>query len=85
MSLSYRTRRRLSLLVLVVGLPLYIVAAVSLTGWLGARFGRLPIWAELGVYVGLGLLWIAPLKPVFLGVGQADPDAPSDTQGPDQK
>lgn len=75
MSLSYKTRRRLSLLVLVVGLPLYIVAAVSLTGWLDARFGRLPIWAELGVYVGLGFLWIAPLKPVFTGVGREDPDA----------
>ena len=75
MSLSYKTRRRLSLLVLVVGLPLDIVAAVSLTGWLDARFGRLPIWAELGVYVGLGFLWMAPLKPVFTGVGREDPDA----------
>ena len=75
MSLSYKTRRRLSLLGLVVGLPLYIVAAVSLTGWLDARFGRLPIWAELGVYVGLGFLWMAPLKPVFTGVGREDPDA----------
>ncbi len=85
MSLSYQTRRRLSLLVLVVGLPLYIVAAISLTGWLTARFGRLPIWAEFAVYVGLGVLWIAPLKPVFTGVGQADPDLKNDAQGPDVK
>jgi hypothetical protein len=70
--LSYRTRRRLSLLVLVVGLPVYIVAAVTLVGWLD----RPPVWLELLVYVGLGFLWIAPLRQVFLGVGKADPDAP---------
>ncbi len=73
--LSYKTRRRLSLLVLVVGLPAYIIAAVSLTGWLGARFGRLPIWGEFVVFGVLGVLWILPLKPVFIGVGKADPDA----------
>ncbi|MBW0158837.1 DUF2842 domain-containing protein [Sedimentimonas flavescens] len=75
MALSYKARRRLSILVLVVGLPLYIVVAVTLTGWLNERFGRLPIWAELLVYVGLGFLWMLPLKPVFSGVGREDPDA----------
>jgi len=83
-ALGYKTRRRLSMLVLVVGLPLYIVVAVSLTGWLAERFGRLPIWAELGIYIGLGFLWIAPLKPVFTGVGQAD-DQKSDPQSTDKK
>ncbi|MCT2540155.1 DUF2842 domain-containing protein [Sedimentimonas flavescens] len=75
MALSYKARRRLSILVLVVGLPLYIVVAVTLTGWLNERFGRLPIWAELLVYIGLGFLWMLPLKPVFSGVGREDPDA----------
>ena len=75
MALSYKARRRLSILVLVVGLPLYIMVAVTLTGWLNERFGRLPIWAELLVYVGLGFLWMLPLKPVFTGVGREDPDA----------
>ncbi|KFE36934.1 DUF2842 domain-containing protein [Thioclava atlantica] len=74
MALSYKARRRLSLLALVVGLPAYIVVAVSVVNWAGARWGRLPIWAELGVYVGLGLLWIVPLKPIFTGVGKAAPD-----------
>lgn len=71
MALSYRTRKRLALLVLLVGLPLYVVAAVSIVNWLD----RPSLWVELAVYVGLGLVWIAPLRPVFLGVAQPDPDA----------
>ncbi|MCF8484607.1 MAG: DUF2842 domain-containing protein [Rhodobacteraceae bacterium] len=73
MALGYKTRRRLSLLVLLIGLPLYIVAAVTVVNWLD----RPPIWMELLVYVGLGFLWMMPLRSVFLGVGQADPDAPT--------
>ncbi|MFN3955366.1 MAG: DUF2842 domain-containing protein [Pararhodobacter sp.] len=71
MALSYKTRRRLSLLILVLGLPIYIVAVVSFI----ALFDRLPFWAELAVYIGFGVLWAVPLKVVFKGVGQADPDA----------
>lgn len=71
MALSYKTRRRLSLLVLLVGLPAYVVVAVSLVNWME----RPSILVELGIYVGLGLLWIVPLRPVFMGVGQPDPDA----------
>jgi len=81
MSLSYRTRRRLSALILVVGLPLYIVVAVSLTGWLNDRYGRLPILAEIAVYVALGFLWALPLKPVFRGVGKADPNDKPERSG----
>lgn len=72
MALSYRARKRLSILALVVGMPLYVVAAVTVVGW----FDRPPIWLELLVYVGLGFLWILPLKRLFLGVAQPDPDAP---------
>lgn len=72
--LAYKTRKRLSLLILLVGLPLYIVAAVSLMAWLEAQWGRAPIWAEFLVYVGLGFLWMMPMKRIFTGVGQADPD-----------
>lgn len=71
MALAYKTRRRLALLILLVGLPVYIVAAVSLVNWLD----RPSIWVEFLVYVGLGLVWIVPLKPVFKGIGQPDPDA----------
>lgn len=72
MGLSYRARRRWSLVVLLVALPAYVVAAVSVVG----LFERPPIWAELAIYAGLGLAWILPLRPVFLGVGRPDPDAP---------
>lgn len=75
MALSYRTRRRLSLLILLVGMPAYIVAAVSLMNWADARFGRLPIAVEFCAYVLLGVLWILPFRAVFRGVGQPDPDA----------
>ncbi len=71
--MTYRTRRRLSIVVLVIGLPLYIMAAV----WLVDQFERPSILIELGVYVGLGVIWALPFRAVFLGVGRADPDAPS--------
>ena len=71
MALGYKARRRLSLLILLVGLPLYVIVAVNVV----ALFDRPPIWLEFAIYVGLGLIWIAPLKSVFRGVGQPDPDA----------
>ncbi|MFC0281990.1 DUF2842 domain-containing protein [Falsigemmobacter intermedius] len=70
MALSYRARKRLALFILVIGLPVYIVLAVTLVGLIE----RPSLWLELAIYIGLGLLWIFPLKKVFLGVGQADPD-----------
>ncbi|MAC76789.1 MAG: hypothetical protein CML66_01830 [Rhodobacteraceae bacterium] len=72
--LSYKARRRWSLVILLIGLPLYAVVAVSVMNWLG----RPPIWLELIVYVVLGLLWAVPFKFVFKGVGKPDPDAPAD-------
>ncbi|MEO0999184.1 MAG: DUF2842 domain-containing protein [Pseudomonadota bacterium] len=72
MAMSYKTRRRLSLLILILGIPAYIVAAVSIL----ALFERPPLALELGVYVVLGVAWAFLLRPVFLGVGKADPDAP---------
>ncbi|MEY4871355.1 MAG: hypothetical protein RLZZ563_685 [Pseudomonadota bacterium] len=76
MALSYKTRRRLSLLILVVGLPLYIVVAVTVVGLID----RPSIWLELLIYIGLGIVWAMPFKAVFKGVGQPDPDAPDSSQ-----
>jgi hypothetical protein len=70
MALAYKTRKRLALLILLVGLPAYIVVAVTVVNWLN----RPPILVELGVYVGLGFLWALPFKAVFKGIGQPDPD-----------
>ena len=71
MALSYKARRRWSLVVLLIGLPVYIVMAV----WLMSFFEtRRHIVVEVFIYLGLGVLWAFPLKAVFKGVGQADPD-----------
>lgn len=70
MALSYKARRRWSLVILLVGLPAYIMAAVTVVGWLERP--SMPV--ELLVYVGLGVLWALPFKYVFRGIGQADPD-----------
>lgn len=73
MALSYKARKRLSLLVLLVGMPVYVVAAVSVMNALP----RLPLWAEVPVYLALGFAWILPFKALFKGIGQPDPDDPS--------
>ncbi len=72
--LSYKARRRWSLVILLLGLPLYIVAVVTVVNWLD----RPPLWLEFVVYVVLGILWILPFKFVFRGVGKEDPDQNSD-------
>ena len=72
--LSYRARRRWSLVVLLIGMPLYVVAAITIID----LFDRPGFLTELAVYVGLGIIWILPLRFVFLGVGRADPDAKQD-------
>lgn len=73
-TLSYKTKRRLSLLILLVGLPLYIVVAVNLVG----LFERPSFLIEMAIYIGLGLLWALPFKAVFRGIGQADPELGAD-------
>ena len=72
--LSYKARRRWSLVILIIGLPLYIIVATSLAGWLAPE----SILVELLLYIVLGIAWILPFKSVFRGVGQADPDADKD-------
>lgn len=69
---SYKARKRLSLLILLVGMPVYVVAAVNVID----AVPRLPAWAEVPVYIFLGVAWILPFKAVFKGIGQADPDEP---------
>lgn len=71
MALSYKARKRWSLVILLVGLPVYIVACVTVINWLE----RPSILVELLVYVVLGILWALPFRFVFKGVGQPDPDA----------
>ena len=71
MALSYKARRRWSLVILLIGLPVYIVATVTILNALG----RPPFWVELLVYIALGIVWALPFKAVFRGIGKPDPDA----------
>ena len=71
MPLSYKARRRWSLVILLFGLAVYIVVAITIL----ALLDRPPIWVEFLVYVVLGVLWALPFKSVFKGIGREDPDA----------
>jgi uncharacterized protein (DUF983 family) len=71
MALSYTARKRWSLVILLVGLPAYIIVAVNLVD----LFDRPPFWVELLIYIGLGIVWALPFRFVFKGIGQVDPDA----------
>lgn len=68
--MKFKTRKRLALLVLIVGMPIYIVAAVTIVGLIE----RPPILVELAIYAGLGIVWVLPFKRLFLGIARPDPD-----------
>ena len=71
MALSYKARRRWSLVVLLIWLPFYIVVAVTVMN----AIPRQHLLVELLIYVVLGIAWAIPFKFIFKGVGKADPDA----------
>ncbi|MEH6360595.1 MAG: DUF2842 domain-containing protein [Amylibacter sp.] len=70
MALSYKARRRWSLVVLLIWLPFYIVVAVTIM----TAIPRLPALVELLIYLILGVAWAFPFKFIFKGVGKDDPD-----------
>jgi len=72
MALSYKARKRWSLFVLMIGLPVYIAAIWYLMSWLEGW----PVWLQLVIGLVFSIIWVFPLKAIFLGVGKADPDAP---------
>jgi hypothetical protein len=71
MKLSWKARRRWALFILVIAVPLYIVVVVNVI----ELFERPPFLLELAIYVVLGIVWALPLKALFRGVGQPDPEA----------
>ena len=66
--MSYKLKRRLSLFILIVGLPLYVVLIVNLI----SSFDRPNFLIELLIYLLSGIVWALPLRSVFRGVGQED-------------
>lgn len=75
--MTHRNRKRLALFILLVGMPAYVVLAATVVGWID----RPSIWVELLVYAGLGVAWVLPLRRVFLGVAQPDPENGNDGPG----
>ena len=69
--MTYRLRRMLSVLVLLVALPIYVVVVISVMAWFVAWFGRPPFIIELIIYVVLGVIWAFPLKSVFTTIRDA--------------
>ena len=66
--MSYKLKRRLSLFILIVGLPLYIILIVNLI----SSFDRPNFLVELLIYLLSGIVWALPLRSIFRGVGQAE-------------
>ena len=66
--MSYKLKRRLSLFILIVGLPLYVIFIVNLI----SSFDRPNFLVELLIYFLSGIVWALPLRSVFRGVGQAE-------------
>ncbi|MEM8978818.1 MAG: DUF2842 domain-containing protein [Pseudomonadota bacterium] len=78
MALSYKARKRWALFVLILGIPFYIVVAITGVDLMRDWFGRPAILLEFLLFLVLGIAWAFPLKTIFKGIGQADPDAPLD-------
>jgi len=74
MALSYKARRRWALVILLIGMPAYVITATTIV----SELERPAIWLEFLIYLVLGIAWILPFRFVFRGVGQPDPDAPED-------
>jgi hypothetical protein len=68
--LTLKWRKRLAILLLLVGLPVYIVLAVHLV----ESFERPGPAIELLVYVVLGIVWALPFRTLFLGVAAKQPE-----------
>lgn len=70
--LDLKTRKRLSLLILILGLPGYVIIAWILLVWIDDTFGRPSVLVELLIVVGLGIVWILPFSRIFTGIGREE-------------
>ena len=73
--MTYKARKRLAIFILVVGLPIYMMFAATIMSGMMNNQIRLPWPVEFLAYIVLGIGWAFPLKWVFKGIGQPDPDA----------
>ena len=70
--MSFKLRKLLCLVVLIVWLPVYIFLAAMAV----SQFDRPHILIEAAIYMILGILWALPFRPLFRGIGRPDPNAP---------
>ena len=70
MKLSYKKKRIAALCLLLVGLPLYIFAVIVILN----HIGRVHKLIELVIYIFLGIVWVFPVKFIFLGIGKENLD-----------
>lgn len=63
-------RKRWSLILLVLWLPLYVVLVWVALNLGYDHWGRPPIWVEAPIYLILAFVWALPFKRVFLGAGR---------------
>lgn len=62
--LSLKWRKRLAILLLLVGLPVYVVVAMNIM----VLFDRPHPLLELLIYLVLGIAWALPFRSLFRGV-----------------
>jgi hypothetical protein len=59
-------------------MPVYIIIVANLV----ALLPELSKIVEFFMYVVLGIVWIIPVKFIFMGIGQEEPDARNEKGGP---
>ena len=70
MNINYKNRRRISLFLLLVGLPVYVIVAINIL----AFFERPSILLEVIIYLSLGIIWDLAFMFIVKGIVQADPE-----------
>lgn len=70
--LSPAAKRALGALAILIFLFAYIVLVASFASAIGAW----PIWVQAIFYAVAGVIWVAPLKPVFDWMGRPAGSAP---------
>lgn len=61
-----RKNKILAALLLLVGLPIYVLVTSTII----SAMGRPPILLEMLVYGAFGILWALPFKKLFKGIGR---------------
>ena len=68
--LTYRKKKILSLIILLIWLPAYIIIILNVINFLD----RPHILVELLIYVVAGIVWALPFKFIFKGIGKNEKD-----------